>query len=133
MLCYCILSLRKIQSVNDFMPNTDETLGPKNEKMKVEQLQSSLLARNWKIFEEVENAGTDISYRFNKCWDCKICKEHQQNEIMSIQEEVEQGLINKSVSVNVMQRTTKLFFLSCLNFLGKLAQWNLKLFIGSTR
>ena len=80
---------------NDFMSNTDEILESSNEKMKIEQLYSNLLARNLKVFEEVENAGTEISYKCNKCRDCKICKEHEQTEIMSIKEEVEQDVINK--------------------------------------
>ena len=77
------------------MSNTDEILESSNEKMKIEQLYSNLLARNLKVFEEVENAGTEISYKCNKCRDCKICKEHEQTEIMSIKEEVEQDVINK--------------------------------------
>ena len=50
--------------------------------MKQEQLCSSLLARNLKSFEEVENTGSGISYRCDKCQDCKICKEQEQTEIM---------------------------------------------------
>ena len=53
-------------SFNDFMSNIDEILEPSNELMKVEQLHSSLLARNLKIFEEVENVGTEISNRCNE-------------------------------------------------------------------
>ena len=60
--------------------------------MKVEQLHSSLLVRNFKIFEEVENAGSEISCKCNKAWDYKINKEHEQTEIMSIKEEVEQDV-----------------------------------------
>ena len=60
--------------------------------MKVEQLHSSLLVRNFKIFEEFENAGSEISYKCNKAWDCKIDKEHEQTEIMSIKEEDEQDV-----------------------------------------
>ena len=65
---------------NDFMSNTDEILEPSNEQMKVQLLHSSLLVRNLKIFEEVENAGSEISYR------CKICKQHEiiKTQIMSI-------------------------------------------------
>ena len=51
---------------NDFMSNTDEILETSNEKMKVEQLHNSPWARNLQIFEEVENAGSDIFHRY-KC------------------------------------------------------------------
>ena len=57
--------------------------------MKVEQLHRSLLVRKLKNFEEVENAGSEISYRCNKCRGCKHCKEHDQTEIVSIKEEGE--------------------------------------------
>ena len=70
------------------MSNADEILELSNEQMKVEQLHGSLLARNLKIFEEVENAGREISYRCNKCRDCEICKKQEKTEIMSIKEEV---------------------------------------------
>ena len=49
------------------MFNTDEILEPNREQMKVEQLHSRLLGRNLKIFEEFENARSEIPYRCNKC------------------------------------------------------------------
>ena len=36
----------------------------------------------------------------------KTCKEHEQTEIMSIKEEVEQDVINKSVSVDIKKKIT---------------------------
>ena len=48
----------------------------------------------------IENAGTDISYRCINCRSCKECKKSAQVECISLQEELEQGLIDKSVSVN---------------------------------
>ena len=74
---------------DDFMSNIDEILEPSYEQMKVEQLHRSLLVRKLKNFEEVENAGSEISYRCNKCRGCKPCKEHDQTEIVSIKEEGE--------------------------------------------
>ena len=43
----------------------------------------------------------DIIYRYENCRNCKTCKEHKNPEIMSIREEVEQDIINKSVKVNI--------------------------------
>ena len=103
------------------MSNTDEILELSNEQMKVEQLHSSLLVIKLKIFEEVDNAGSEISYRCNKCQDSKICKEHKQTEIMSIMEEVEQGVVNNSVSVDIKKRITTAVLPFMFNPLGKIA------------
>ena len=37
---------------------------------------------------------------------CKLCKEHDQSEILSVREEVEQDVINNSVEVNIKNRVT---------------------------
>jgi hypothetical protein len=42
-----------------------------------------------KKFEEIENAGTDVSYRCVKCRNCLNCKLNEQIEHVSIQEEIE--------------------------------------------
>ena len=42
----------------------------------VEPSQSNLLVRSFKIFEEVENKGSETPYRCNNCINCKACKEH---------------------------------------------------------
>ena len=78
--------------------------GNKNEmncvRESVEPSQSNMLVRNVKMFKEVENAGCEISYRCNNCRNCKACKEHSQADMMSVKEEVEQDVINKSVTVD---------------------------------
>ena len=64
-------------------------------------------------FNEIENAGTEIMYRCIKCRDCLDCKTNEKFESISIQEEVEQGLIDRSVTVDIVkdQTTAKLPFL----------------------
>ena len=62
--------------------------------------ENSLLARKLKIFEHVENAGSEILYRCSNCRSCKVCKEHEHNEMMSIKEEIEPDIINSFVKVN---------------------------------
>ena len=77
----------------------------------------------WEIlknFEEVGNAGSEITYRFNKCQDCKNCKEHEQNEIMSIKEKIEQDLTNKLVSVDIKKRITIAVLPFMFNPLGRI-------------
>ena len=54
----------------------------------------------------MENAGSEISFRCSKCRSCKLCKEHDQSEILSVREEVEQDVINNSVEVNIKNRVT---------------------------
>ena len=67
---------------------------------------NSLLVRKLKIFENVENAGSEILYRCSNCRSCKVCKEHEHNEMMSIKEEIEQDIINSSMKVNREKRIT---------------------------
>ncbi|MEM7375585.1 MAG: hypothetical protein AAF587_43730 [Bacteroidota bacterium] len=64
------------------------------------QQMTVLISCNQKIFERVEQAGTIISYRCVKCRECTDCKENESTEAISIKEEVEQHLINQSVTVD---------------------------------
>ena len=66
-----------------------------------------------KSFEEIESAGTEVSYRCVRCRGCPECKQSKSIGCISIQEEVEQGIINKSVVVNLKKgyTTAKLPFL----------------------
>ena len=68
--------------MHDFMVEYSEK-GTCNDG-KTHNLKQSLLVRNQKLFEEVENAGSEISFRCRKCCSCKLCKEHDQSEILSV-------------------------------------------------
>ena len=65
------------------------------------------------ILNQVENTTADISYRCISCIDCKDCVNNEHIENISIREEVEQDLIDKSVQVNTGNRctTAKLLFI----------------------
>ena len=67
-----------------------------------------------KKFEEMENAGTVISYRCMDCRNCKKCLSDGLVEEISIKKEAEQHLINKNVTVNLEEGycETKLPFLA---------------------
>ena len=52
-------------------------------------------------FESIETAGTECTYRCVDCRSCVKCKKSKQVEHMTIREEVEQNLIEKSVEVNI--------------------------------
>ena len=58
------------------------------------------------MFDEAENAGTEISYRCVNCRNCPECKKCPRLEAVTIQEEVEQGIINCSVQVDIVRRVT---------------------------
>ena len=54
-----------------------------------------------KRFDGVESAGTEISYRCVRCCGCADCKDGERIECISIQEEVEQAIIDQSVTVDI--------------------------------
>ena len=59
------------------------------------------------IFNEAEIAGSEITFRCIKCRSCKDCKNHERIEALSIREEVEQDLIDRSVTVDINSRETE--------------------------
>lgn len=63
-------------------------------------------SRRIKLFNQVEETGSIITYRCVKCRNCKTCKEHDRNEMLSIREEVEQDVIDQSVVVQENQELT---------------------------
>ena len=64
------------------------------------------LSTRQRLFEEVESTGCEISYRCPTCRSCRICKHHDDYEAISIREEVEQTIINSSVSINMDNSST---------------------------
>ena len=67
----------------------------------------SLPVRNQKLFDEMENAGSKISFRcIASCHSCKLCRDHNHSEILSVREAVEQDLINNFDEVEVKNRVT---------------------------
>ena len=68
----------------------------------------------YKQFVEIESLGTEISYRCAKCCGCRDCVKSMETECISVQEEVEQALIDKSVKINLDLNYSALlpFFLS---------------------
>ena len=52
------------------------------------------------LFDVAERAGSEILYRCVNCRNCKDCKSHGATENISIKEEVEQDLIDKSIHIN---------------------------------
>ena len=63
---------------------------------------------------EVENAGTEVIFRCVECRSCQKCKNSTRLDAISVQEEIEQGLIERCVHVDVSRgiATVKLRFVT---------------------
>ena len=59
-----------------------------------------------KQFDEVENAGTEVTFRCVECRSCQKCKNSTRLDAISVQEEIEQGLIERCVHVDVSRGIT---------------------------
>ena len=57
--------------------------------------------RNLKRFEDVEAAGTEVTFRCVNCRNCKTCLKGPINEEISIESEAEQNLIEECVNVDI--------------------------------
>ena len=84
-----------------------------NKESEYESNTNYFFLKQQRMFHQVENAATEISYRCISCRDCKHCLNNEHTENISIREEVEQGLIDKSVQVNIenLCTTAKLPFI----------------------
>ena len=60
-----------------------------------------------KQFDEIEQAGTEVSYRCVDCRDCRKCKNSMRFDAVSIQEEVEQAMIERSIEVDLEENVTR--------------------------
>ena len=68
---------------------------------------SLLSIHEQKCFDEVENAASQILYRCIDCRNCQKCKNSERIESISIKEEIEQDLINQSVTVDPVRGITE--------------------------
>ena len=59
-----------------------------------------------KAFENIENAGTEVNYRCISCRNCADCKKGERIELISLQDEYEQNLIDKSIEVDIVKGLT---------------------------
>ena len=91
---------------NDYKTNTENVINDLNTN-KNEVYLAKRPPKNLKKFEEIESAGTEVSYRCVRCRGCEKCIRNKSIDCISIQEEVEQEMINKSVQVNLEENYTK--------------------------
>ena len=84
-----------------------------NDESEYESNTSYFSLKQQNIFNQVENAATEMSYRCISCRNCKDCLNNEHIENVSIRKEVKQDLIDKSVQVNTGNRctTAKLTFI----------------------
>ena len=59
-----------------------------------------------KVFDEVDTAGTEVTYRCVDCRGCEKCRKSKQVDSVSMQDEIEQGIIDRSVTVDTEARKT---------------------------
>ena len=58
--------------------------------------------QNSLVFDAIEKAGTECTYRCIDCRKCSKCKKNKDVEHVTIREEVEQDMIEKSVDVDIV-------------------------------
>ena len=93
---------------NDYKTDTENMVNDLNTHTnKNEVYLAKRPPKNLKKFEEIESAGTEVSYRCVRCRGCEKCIRNKNIDCISIQEEVEQEMINKSVQVNLEENYTK--------------------------
>ena len=93
--------------IKHLQPDKPTTTCDEDISNEVEQSYTCLASRAQSTFEIAENAGSEIRYRCPKCRSCEDCKKHQKVDMISIREEIEQELIDKSVRVDVMKGLTE--------------------------
>ena len=67
------------------------------------QLKPKALERR---FEEEEDIGSKITYRCARCAGCEACKAGNKTREVSIQEIMEEEIINKSIDIDLEKKTT---------------------------
>ena len=84
----------------------DGEMGTEHEKSLCNSYAAKRPPMKIKIFDDIENSGTEITYRCVECRNCPECKKGGKIESISIQEEIEQHLINHSVDVDIRKAIT---------------------------
>ena len=92
------------------MGKSDAPLCGTNQKLQIENaLVTKRPPKCVKTFDEIDTAGIDVSFRCVDCRNCDKCRKSGRIDAVSIQEEVEQHLIEKCVTVDVAKcRSTTL-------------------------
>ena len=91
----------------------DVMSGANERQQKAVEMKCYALKRRQKHFEEAENAGSEILHRCIDCRKCVKCRHGEKIDLISIKEEVEQVVIDKSVIVDAQAwiTTSRLPFL----------------------
>ena len=83
----------------------DDLLGCENE-LEYNVMVSKRPLRCVRQFDEIDSAGTEILYRCVECRGCPKCKTSMRFDSISIQEELEQGIIERCVMVDLENSRT---------------------------
>ena len=71
------------------------------------EVNTTFLSTSMRVFEEVEATGSEIMYRCPQCRSCNACKHGPTNETISIKEEIEQSIIDSSITIDVSTNIVK--------------------------
>ena len=89
----------------EFSQETDvPLLGYGQDHLSVNEITESSeahLSKLQRVFERVESTGIEINYRCPTCRSCNLCKHHDEYESISIREEIEQTIIESSVTIDL--------------------------------
>jgi hypothetical protein len=102
-----LLGAKETLSSSDLEPASDELSIPCSGCMCSPLCQNFIVCaarkqpENYKRFEQVESAGSEITFRCVDCRSCKKCKSGPRVEAISIQDELEQNLIEQCVNVDI--------------------------------
>ena len=97
--CQCDIFRREFSQETDV-----PLLGYGEDHLSVDEITESSqahLSKLQRVFEQVESTGTEINYRCPTCRSCNSCKHHNEYESISIREEIEQSIIESSVTIDL--------------------------------
>ncbi|XP_066924707.1 uncharacterized protein [Clytia hemisphaerica] len=85
-------------------------LGYTNKNTDIFITSNSAIEEKSEFFNQSQDVGSEFQYRCINCRGCKSCKElSTTDEVMSVQEEVEQHVINESINVDVCKQNSTAF------------------------
>ena len=102
-------ALGNISDLNDHLCGTEQMRALDSHSDGHEALLARKPPKCVKTFDEVETAGTEVTFRCIDCRGCEKCKKSKRVDAISHQEEVEQVIIDRNVTVDIVKCITTHF------------------------
>ena len=96
-------ALGNISDLNDHLCGTEQMRALDSHSDGHEALLARKPPKCVKTFDEVETAGTEVTFRCIDCRGCEKCKKSKRVDAISHQEEVEQAIIDRNVTVDIVK------------------------------